>query len=556
MNIDSVFGTIGEGDRIHSFDKSHYYLGTVSSVANTGAKVQIENLSILQGRILNNESIYPNSVNYLILIDGERGLFLGRVNHTGIKDSESIHVLMKSGKLDQIYPEEDFDVVAFSNASSLIFSPAGFNTVGVHDKVYVATVPVITAYLNSLELLDEASGESPLKPFASLSNNPDASFELKPATLFSRHLMVIGATGSGKSTSALAILNRLHDSKIKFMMIDPTGEYRESFSEEEVHKLTLGVDTRIAPGSLTINQWIGLLEASSGIQAPALMNAIQALRFQKKQGLTGPYVKNLVTHDSIVTNIATLRAEDTAFDLSLLGEQLLQEAVQADSKGKMKPDDFKLNAIRLLTDRLNQKMETSDLRRFFSESPEYSLIEQLDHFLSGPKSIYIDASELGATDDTGGMIVDLISRYVNTHQTETRDAFVMFIDEVHRYTTKQDTEQDSYYQGLNTLAREGRKQGIYLLLTTQSPNDVSKLVLSQMGSLLIHRLTQADELYAVKNFLDDRTKSRVPYLGKGEAVLSSVNLLQNVELTIEESTRVHHNSSPSLQRHFNTSEQE
>lgn len=553
MNIDSVFGTVGDKDKPHSFDKSHYYLGTVSSVANSGAKVQIENLSILQGRILNNESLFPSSINYFILVDGQRGLFLGRVTHTGIKDSESIHVLMRTGKLDQIYPEEDFDVVAFSNSSSLIFSPPGFINVGVHDKVYVAPASVIGAYLQSLELLDEVNEETALQSFAMLSGNQGVSIEFKPATLFSRHLMVIGTTGSGKSTSALAILNSLSESGIKFLMIDPTGEYRSSFSETEVYKLTLGVDTRIAPGSLTINQWIGLLEASSGIQAPSLMNAIQALRFNKKQNRNTVYVKKFVKYSIIADDVATLTNEDTGFDLGLLGKQLVQEAVKEDSKGTMVPDDFRLNAIRLLTDRLNQKMETSDLRRFFSDSPEFSLIDQLESFLNGSQSLYIDASKLGASDDTGGMIVDLISRYINEHKTEGQDAFVMFIDEVHRYTTKEGTNQDSYYQGLNILAREGRKQGIYLLLTTQSPNDVSKLVLSQMGSLMIHRLTQADELYAVKNFLDDETRLRIPYLSKGEAVFSSVNLLQNVELAVRKSAREHHNSSPSLQKHHDTS---
>lgn len=146
------------------------------------------------------------------------------------------------------------------------------------------------------------------------------------------------------------------------------------------------------------------------------------------------------------------------------------------------------------------------------------------------------------------MIVDLISRYINQNKTSTQDSFVLFVDEVHRYAVKQQTDQDEYYQGLSILAREGRKQGIYLLLTTQSPNDVSNIVFGQIGSLLIHRLTQSDELYAVKNFVDDGTRARIPFLGQGEAVLSSVNLLHNIQLRINPTDRTHHNSSPSLQR--------
>lgn len=548
MNIDAAFGTVGPDVIHHFFDKSHYYLGTISSVGNSAVKVQIENLSILQSRILDNESIYPNTVNYFVLVDGTQGIFIGKVSFASIKDSESIHVLMKSGKLDRIYPEEDLDILAICKSNQLSFSPSGFTTVGIHDKVYVAPLRIVKTYIDSLELLDEAKKEKSLSSFSVLSNAGGVPIGFKPATLFSRHLMVIGTTGSGKSTSALSIIDKLVKNHIKVLMIDPTGEYRSSFSTAEIRKLSLGIDTKIAPGSLSINQWIGLLNASPGIQAPAIMTAIQALRFQQKNGIHGIYHKKFQQYSSIADNIASLTPNDTEFSLELLTKQLLEEAVSENSSGKLMPNDFKLNAIRLLTERLNQKMQTSDLRNFFSNRPQYSLLAQLSFFLNNQDSLYIDASQIGATDDTGGMIVDLISRYINQNKTSTQDSFVLFVDEVHRYAVKQQTDQDEYYQGLSILAREGRKQGIYLLLTTQSPNDVSNIVFGQIGSLLIHRLTQSDELYAVKNFVDDGTRARIPFLGQGEAVLSSVNLLHNIQLRINPTDRTHHNSSPSLQR--------
>ncbi|MDN6899862.1 ATP-binding protein [Oenococcus sicerae] len=546
MNIDAAFGTIGHKDSEHYFDKGHYCLGTISTVSNSGAKIQIENLSILQGRVLNNESIFPNSVNFLVLIDDQKGLFIGRVNYAAIKDSDSIHVLMKSGQLDRIHPEEDLEVLAVCNSASLNFSPSGFNSVGIHDKVYIAPPKVVSMYLKSLELLEDARSENPLPVFANLSNSDDSPVALKPVTLFSRHMMVIGTTGSGKSTSALSIIDALIKSGIKVLMIDPTGEYKDSFSSDEVEKLALGKDTYISPGSLSMNQWIGLFNASSGIQAPALVNAIKALRYQKKNCQHAVLEKKFKQYSSITDKIKTLNSKDTAFDLDLLTDQLMQEAVQENSSGKMMPNDFKLNAIRMLTDRPNQKMETDGLKNFFSDVPDNSLLKKLDSFLANHRNLYINASQFGAGDDTGGMIIDLISKYLNRMKNELQDAFVMFIDEVHRYTTKEGADREAYYQGLNILAREGRKQGIYLLLTTQSPNDVSKLVLSQMGTLLIHRLTQSDELYAIKNFIDDRARARVPYLGQGDAVLSSVNLIQNIEINILKSGRMHHNSSPSL----------
>lgn len=54
------------------------------------------------------------------------------------------------------------------------------------------------------------------------------------------------ATNSGKSTSALSILDKIIIANKKTLIIDPTGEYVDSFSDEEVKKLNLGIDTTIS----------------------------------------------------------------------------------------------------------------------------------------------------------------------------------------------------------------------------------------------------------------------------------------------------------------------
>ena len=48
---------------------------------------------------------------------------------------------------------------------------------------------------------------------------------------------MVGATNSGKSTSALSILDKIIIANKKTLIIDPTGEYVDSFSDEEVKKL-------------------------------------------------------------------------------------------------------------------------------------------------------------------------------------------------------------------------------------------------------------------------------------------------------------------------------
>ncbi|ANZ59894.1 ATP-binding protein [Secundilactobacillus paracollinoides] len=546
MNIDQVFWDLGTSSSKHSLSKENYYLGTVSEVSKSIVKVQAENLSTLNSRILNGENLTPSTINFLVLINNVKGVLIARVKQNAIRDTDSIHTLMKQGMYSKIFPEIIVETLALLNPDTENFDATNFINAGVHDKVYVAPEKIIQKYYASLEVTKNID-EFPLQAFSSLGVDKSIRLAFKPVTLFSRHMMIIGTTGSGKSTSALSILDKMLKAHIKILIIDPTGEYADSFDSEVTNRM-LGVDTNIASGSLSITQWVELLSASPGIQAPALMNAIEALRFQEKNCHAYEYVKTNKNISLVQKDIASLTRKDTSFDLGLLEKQLPEEAAVENGRGILKVDDFRLKNIRLLADRLHQKLETTKLQELFLGTLPYSLIDSLQQFLNDNiHSLRIDTSEIGSNDSTGGMVVDLISNYLFENKSEENRAFLIFIDEVHRYTEKETDDGNENYQGLITLAREGRKKGIYLLLTTQSPNDVSTVLLGQMGTLLIHRLTQPNEIYAINNFLDEKGRESVQRLGQGEAILTSVNLLHDVQLIIDKSDRSHHNGSPSLE---------
>lgn len=550
MNIDQLFQKSAHEAGNASLDKGNYYLGTISEVSASTATIQIENLSILQGRIFQKESFVPGGMNYMILVASDNGTFIGRVKRNAIKDSESIHVLMKTGKLDAIYPQTAAEMLAYIPPFMNVFRPAGFSSVAIHDKVYLAPEGAITRYYQSLEVLDSAKGERSLLPFATLAVKSNLKISFKPATLFSRHLMVIGSTGSGKSTSALSILDKVSNDGEKVLIIDPTGEYKDTFDENEIDKLHLGEDTCIVPGSVSIDQWIDLLQASPGIQAPSLMNAILALRFQWQNELRGEVYQKLgSTFAQIDTDMAGLSSENKNFNFDCLERQMLQESVseKKNTKGELEKDPFKANANRPLVERLHQFQHSPMFRKLFTDVSRNSLTEKLDTFFEGTRSLYVDASTINSGDTIGQLIVDLICRRIEERKLREQQAFVLFIDEVHRYVKRQASDGSLLEDGLTTLAREGRKLGVYLLLTTQSPNDVSKILIAQMGSMLIHRLTQPDELFSIKNYLDEDSRNQIQKLDQGEAILTSVNLMHDIQLKMDKSQRSHANSSPSLQ---------
>ena len=148
-----------------------------------------------------------------------------------------------------------------------------------------------------------------------------------------------------------------------------------------------------------------------------------------------------------------------------------------------------------------------------------------------------------AAEGIGGMVVDLISNFVISQDNTC--PFVFYIDEVHRYSKSRYSEKE-FHGGLTLLAREGRRKGIFLYLTTQNPKDVSPVLFGQIGSMIIHRLMLNDDIRAVETHLDDFAIKHVRKLNQGEAILTSVNLLHNMFIQVRKSDRTQDNGTPLL----------
>lgn len=528
----------------NEIDKNYFYIGRISQVYRDGSIAQVENLSLLSHRKLMGECLYPSTINYLVVIDSVRGLFLGEVYQNKVLSSDNLHESINKGKSEVVFPEIGIDVIGLMPYDTMKFELPEFLTVGVADKVYLANEKIIHIYLESMEIT--TNDEKVLSPFAAYLNGIDEDVELKPSTLFSHHLMTVGATNSGKSTSALSILDKIVVDKKKVLIIDPTGEYKDSFSNTEINKLTLGIDTAISPGKISMQQWAMLFETNSNTQGAVLAEAIHSLRYQRKTGRNDCLTKDGQNIAIIQQQLSSITKADTDFDISLLPQQIAAESVSQPPKGSTYIyDTFKANVNNYLVVKVTYQLGNTNFLTFFSQKRGMKdLLCEINDFLQTPKSsLYVDASLLGATDGIGGMIIDLISNYVINQ--DNINPFVYFIDEVHRYTKSQYSESE-FYNGLTLVAREGRKKGIFLFLTTQNPQDVSPILLGQVGTLLVHRLMHNDEIRAIQNHLDDYSIRHVRKLNQGEAILTSVNLLKNIIIRVYKSDRKQYNETPSL----------
>ena len=527
-------------------DKSNYYLGMISQVNRSYSTIQIENLSLFSYRKLKKDILSPNTINYYVLIDSNNGLFFGEIFQSKLPNSDSVHEMLTSGLQEKIFPEISIDILGYIPLGEKYFKLNGTNTVGITDKVYMANEKVVELFIKSIEVNPDS--ENQLSTFANLAfSSQNYPIKLQPKTLFNRHLMTVGTTNSGKSTSALSILDKLINDGIRTLIIDPTGEYSDSFTDDEVDKYILGQTAFLPLSQMSTNQWSILFETNDGTQPAVLAEAIRSLRYQYKNNLDEIYQKVGKSVSDVEKDFSTLTDEDKNFDINFLSAQIAVETTKQNKKGEFESDLFNFNVNQYLIQKVNYKLNNTSLVNFFTSDGQ-SLIDIIDSFSAGEtkKSLYIDVSQIGTTDGIGGMIIDLVSNHLVNLSSTSIKPFVMFIDEVHRYTKGINNDGFTFYTGLNSIAREGRKKGIFLFLTTQNPNDVDKILLGQVGTLLVHRLTSPDEIKAIQNHLMENQINQIKKLNTGEAVLTSINLLKNLYIQVEKCNRPHHNETPSL----------
>ena len=270
----------------------------------------------------------------------------------------------------------------------------------------------------------------------------------------------------------------------------------------------------------------------------------------RKIGSTGYYQKIGEDIEEVQENIASVGKDDVEFDIELLPSQIQAESICEPDRDnnynfKYRYDTLKANQNASLIQKIQYQMTNTRFLSFFSDDPNmYNLLEVIDEFVHLPEeSLYIDTSQLGASEGIGGMVIDLVSTFVMSR--DDIKPFVFFIDEVHRYAKSRYSDKE-YHGGLTLLAREGRKKGIFLYLTTQNPKDVSPILFGQVGTMLIHRLMLNDEIHAVESHLDDYAIKHVRKLNQGEVILTSVNLLHNMFIHVNKSPRTQHNDTPQL----------
>jgi len=102
---------------------------------------------------------------------------------------------------------------------------------------------------------------------------------------------------------------------------------------------------------------------------------------------------------------------------------------------------------------------------------------------------------------------------------------LLVLDEAHHYLSGNNSSDTNAYLGTSPgerIAKEGRKFGLHLLISTQRPRELSSTIISQIGTIISHALTNEQDrniLNSFGNYNDKGILNEISVLPRREAII-------------------------------------
>lgn len=128
-------------------------------------------------------------------------------------------------------------------------------------------------------------------------------------------------------------------------------------------------------------------------------------------------------------------------------------------------------------------------------------------------------------------------KFSRNKKSQISRAYHFILDEAHRYLTENKVEEQS--RSLRTferIAKEGRKFGMFLIVASQRPGELSKTVLSQCNNFILHRIRNNIDIEQMRKsipYINDMQLFRLSYLRTGTALAVGDAFMIPMEINIE-----------------------
>lgn len=385
-------------------------------------------------------------------------------------------------------------------------------------------------------------------------------------SLVSRHVAVLGSSGQGKSCLTAAVLQQVvRMPKARVVVFDVNGEYEDAFPTASYPPGTVKV-TRLggegegayripyyALGRLGLQR---LLLPSDKTQRPALTFALEHLNKVKwidatgGVGLAADHVATLFDDcraDRVAEAqrmISALRANTPPSGaqwphMKALGPLVADSHTVAPGRNGPERNAFNYGNVSPLITRISRFVEDPMFTDVVDVEGGIGSGAPLDwrreatalvNRMFGGKEVdwkihIVDLRRVShdLTPFVLGSILELYSYELFRRGQEDKIETLLVLEEAHHYLRPMGSGDEAANNSLayERLAKEGRKFGLALWLSTQRPSEISPTVLAQCNNWISFRLTSEKDLNAIQaasEWADRREVKRIAGLARQHAI--------------------------------------
>lgn len=344
-------------------------------------------------------------------------------------------------------------------------------------------VPGENVFRADSEIVTEALGLENEGAYIGLLKDNDISVNLDFNSLIQKHCCILAKTGSGKSYTAGVLVEELLEKNVPLFIIDPHGEYSKMVhsnddSDEKEKMKNFGIKPKgygnkiklyVPPNSPFTDKSDGLLRLDGLNLTAEEIIELTGITNSSAQAILHQAIKNLkgktYTIEDIISEIEEMKHNSK---WTVLGS--LEKITDSGLFGK------DATPIHILLQ--NGKAVVLDMR---GTPPEHQ-----DLIVSRVCSQLFELRKRGEV--PAGMIV---------------------LEEAHNFIPERGFGKAVSTQVLRTIASEGRKFGLGLLVISQRPARIDKNVISQCNTQIILKVTNPNDINAIKRGVEGLTSDTV-----------------------------------------------
>jgi hypothetical protein len=389
--------------------------------------------------------------------------------------------------------------------------------------------------------------------------------------LITHHSAILGNTGSGKSTTVRKIIKEISTKETSNLYLNIFDIHNEYSQIDGVNNIDVLEDFSIKIESLELQDWLNLIKPSELVQLPVVQTALKLANCLTENKLDREKLSCFIAYNlyhnqqsdavakrtKIIGILQNTSIDTTMYDARFgnfngsTGETTFKSNLQSKMYGshskitkEIENARYTINSFADLFEALNfvfllEECQGNTQARGYSGTLETrikhiqlrygSLFKaKIDESDEEEKQSKITVYNVSGLDDD---LLLFFTTYMlkkefkksSEKKINDRDVNLFIFEEAHRYISK--LNENSLFgevEVFKKIAREGRKFGCFLMLSSQRPSELSSTVLSQCNNYLIHRIKNNVDLeYLLKTipYINKNQLTRFSYLPTGTAFI-------------------------------------